>query len=105
MSRPSPASEEAARVMARAEEWIWDNPDAWEYMSRTARAEVAAGRSFSIRWLAYQVRKIDFVDSHGRPTVINNNLIAALARILADRYPEVSRFIEFRKATVDLLRY
>ena len=51
------------------------------------------------------MRKIDFVDSHGRPTVINNNLIAALARILADRYPEVSRFIEFRKATVDLLRY
>ena len=46
MSRPSPASEEAARVMARAEEWIWDNPDAWEYMSRTARAEAAAGRSF-----------------------------------------------------------
>lgn len=93
----------AARLIAQAEEWTLDNPDAWGHMVRLAEREAAADRKFSMRWLADEVRKVDFVDRFGRPAVVNNNILPALARILVKRRPELARFMTLRRASVDSL--
>lgn len=94
---------EAALLMARAEEWTRENPDAWAYMVRLAEREAAAERRFSMQWLIEQIRKVDFADVRGRKSGVNHNIAAALARILERERPGVSRWLTRRRASVDSL--
>lgn len=94
---------EAALLMARAEDWTRENPDAWAYMLGLAEQEAAACRKFSMQWLVERMRKVDFADVHGRKSGVNHNIAAALARILERERPGVSKWLTRRRASVDAL--
>lgn len=93
--------ETARKHLAEAEAWIRENKPAWEFMASKAEAEVAAKRHFSMSAIVHEARKVDFSDSNGQPTRINNNWTPAFARILEPEIPGMSDFCEFRKTALN----
>lgn len=93
--------ETAKRHLAEAETWIRENKPAWAFMASKAEAEVAAQRHFSMAAIVHEARKIDFSDSNGQPTRINNSLTPAFARILEPEIPGMSDYCEFRKTALN----
>lgn len=91
------------RFMREAEEWVSENEGAWSYMVKTARGYASQGRRFGMQELAEQVRRRDFTDSHGRTTKVNNNHVAALARLLMAEVPACRQLIERRTGAYDSL--
>ena len=89
--------------MREAEEWVSENEGAWSYMVRTARVYASQGRRFGMQELAEQVRRRDFTDSNGRTTKVNNNHVAALARLLMAEVPACRQLIERRTHAYDSL--
>ena len=89
------------RFAREAEEWIVENEGAWSYMIGTAAHYVSQGRKFGMQELAEQVRGRDFTDSHGRTTKVNNNHVAALARLLMAEVPACHQLIERRTSAYD----
>ena len=67
-------------------------------MLESAFKEINAERRFSARHLAEAVRAKDFTDVRGRNTVISNDVVPALARLIIEVYPEGKNFIILRKA-------
>ena len=90
------------RFAREAEEWIVENEGAWSYMIGTAAHYVSQGRKFGMQELAEQVRGRDFTDSHGRTTKVNNNHVAALARLLMAEVPACRQPIERRTSAYDV---
>lgn len=95
--------EKKSALMEReaAEAWLGENPDAWRLMLNFALSETAHERRFSLQHCAEKVRSVDLVDVHGQPTRINNNLCAALARIMVERHPETAPYVVRRKSRSD----
>lgn len=91
------------RFAREAEEWVSENEGAWSYMVRTARVYASQGRRFGMQELAEQVRRRDFTDSNGRTTKVNNNHVAALARLLMAEVPTCRQLIERRTGAYDSL--
>ena len=89
------------RFAREAEEWIVENEGAWSYMIGTAARYASQGRRFGMQELAEQVRGRDFTDSHGRTTKVNNNHVAALARLLMAEVPACRQLIERRTSAYD----
>lgn len=84
-----------------AEEWIAENEGAWSYMVKAARGYASQNRRFGMQELAEQVRRHCFADSHGRSTRVNNNHVAALARLLMAEVPACRQLIERRTSAYD----
>lgn len=93
--------ERAAERMRQARLWVDENPQAWRYMLAEAEGRARDGRRFGMQELAEWARRGDFTDRHGRPTRINNNLVAPLARIVVERCPECRPYIEMRTRAYD----
>ena len=89
------------RFAREAEEWIAENEAAWSYMVKAARGYASQNRRFGMQELAEQVRRRDFTDSHGRTTKVNNNHVAALARLLMAEVPACRQLIERRTSAYD----
>ncbi|WP_282709990.1 hypothetical protein [Lancefieldella sp. Marseille-Q7238] len=89
------------RFAREAEEWIAENEGAWSYMVKAARGYASQNRRFGMQELAEQVRRRDFTDSHGRTTKVNNNHVAALARLLMAEVPACRQLIERRTSAYD----
>ena len=89
------------RFAREAEEWIAENEGAWSYMVKAARGYASQSRRFGMQELAEQVRRRDFTDSHGRTTKVNNNHVAALARLLMAEVPACRQLIERRTSAYD----
>mgnify|MGYP000989860279 CR=1 FL=1 len=87
--------------MRQARAWVEENPQAWGYMLAEAEERARDGRRFGMQELAEWARRGDFTDRHGRPTRINNNLVAPLARIVVERCPECRPYIEMRTRAYD----
>lgn len=85
----------------RAEDWARDNGGAWAFMLETARKEIKAGRRFSARHLAEAVRAKDYSDVNGNRTVLSNDIVPALARLIIEAYPEGTRLLIRKKARCD----
>lgn len=101
-SRPREGTaKKAAALYARARIWIDENPDAWRYMEFIALREAEAGRRFSMKWVAEQTRRKDFMSAFGTPSRFSNTLTAAFARIFIAKHPEVHPFIEIRSSVLD----
>lgn len=89
------------RFAREATEWVSENEGAWSYMVRTVRVYASQGRRFGMQELTEQVRRRDFTDSHGRTTKVNNNHVAALARLLMAEVPACRQLIERRTHAYD----
>lgn len=89
------------RFAREAAEWVRENAGAWSYMVGTAARYASQGRRFGMQELAEQVRRRNFTDSHGRTTKVNNNHVAALARLLMAEVPECRQLIECRTSAYD----
>lgn len=83
-------------------DWTVGNRDAWEWIESEAVAAARRGERISVRRLAEDARGHDWATRDGRPSALNNRLVAALSRLLIEDYPEVARFIERRSAAVDV---
>lgn len=94
-------TERRERFAREATEWVSENEGAWSYMVRTARAYASQGRKFGMQELAEKVRRCEFTDSHGRTTKVNNNHVAALARLLMAEVPACRQLIERRTHAYD----
>lgn len=90
-----------ARFAREAAEWVRENAGAWSYMVDTATRYVSQGRRFGMQELAEQIRRHCFTDSHGRTTKVNNNHVAALARLLMAEVPACRQLIERRTSAYD----
>ena len=90
----------AKMVAAAAEDWAKANPDAYRYMCRSAEADVMADRRVSVSALVHDARRIDFVDSSGKTTRIDNSLTSALARMLVRDVPGLADHVELRRCAV-----
>ena len=86
------------RFAREAEDWIAENEGAWSYMVKAARGYASQNR---MQELAEQVRRHCFADSHGRTTKVNNNHVAALARLLMAEVPACRQLIERRTSAYD----
>lgn len=91
----------AAWAAYRAREWRRVNPDAYKHLERLCVAEARAQRRVSIARAVEEVRAVDHTSIEGKPVKINNNMRAALARLIVKDHPEVAPFIEFRRAACD----
>lgn len=80
---------------AGAREWIAANPEAWAYMTRTARFAASRGVRFGMKGLAEHVRW-NHILANGVPYKLNNNIVSALARILVEEHPFVAPYLEMR---------
>jgi hypothetical protein len=100
---PDMIADRRKRFAREAEEWVSENEGAWSYMVRTARVYASQGRRFGMQELAEQVRRRDFTDSNGRTTKVNNNHVAALARLLMAEVPACRQLIERRTHAYDSL--
>lgn len=89
------------RFAREAAEWARENAGAWSYMVKAARGYASQSRRFGMQELAEQVRGRDLADSHGRTTKVNNNHVAALARLLMAEVPACRQLIERRTNAYD----
>jgi hypothetical protein len=89
------------RFAREATEWVSENEGAWSYMVKTAQGYASQGRKFGMQELAEKVRRCEFTDSHGRTTKVNNNHVAALARLLMAEVPACLTLIERRTHAYD----
>lgn len=90
----------AKLAAAAAKEWAKSNSAAYSFMKRRAEADVSADRRVSVAALIHDARRIDFVDSSGKTTKIDNCLTSALARMLVRDVPGLSDHIELRRCAV-----
>lgn len=89
------------RFREEADQWVADNPAAWDYMVSQAVNSARAGRRFGIGSLVEHVRWHMFAE--GRTGFkCNNNHRAALARRLIREHPEVEPYITTRGSVLDL---
>lgn len=91
----------ARRTVHEAEQWAKENPDAYSDMVRRCRAEVAAGRRFSMAAILHQTRGVDFTGASGCPTRIDNSISPALSRIIAAEVPGMAELTERRRTAID----
>lgn len=99
------ADEEAAkgeRYREAAEQWIADNPKAWDYIVSQALASAAMHRRFGMKALCEHVRWHMEVENGDAEFKLNNNYTSAFTRILIEQHPEVAPYVKTRSAAVDL---
>lgn len=90
----------AKMVAAAAKQWAEENADAYAFMKRRAEADVMADRRVSVAALIHDARRIDFTDSAGRSTKVDNSLTSALARMLVRDVPGLAAHVELRRCPV-----
>lgn len=93
----------ARRVLARFGMWCYENPDALRHAEGYAVAKAAKGERISAQAIIEDVRRIDFTDTHGKPTRTNNDFAPILARWIVARHPETAEHIERRRCIFDHL--
>lgn len=97
--------ERAHRTINRARLWTDENPSAWQAMNELALKDARSGRRVSGSGLVEYTGKKEFTDIYGKPTVCNNNLAPALARLIAKEHPEVARHLETRTGVYEEVGY
>lgn len=95
------AEAERIRTLNAAKSWRRRNPRVWADWERQALAEAAAGRRFSVRYLAERTRKHDTVDDCGEPFEVNNSHCSIFARMLVSEHAELKPFVELRRSIWD----
>lgn len=88
-------------MIAQAVEWREKNPDAWSWAVGTALRHVELGMRFSMDHLMHQVRFEMATNGMSCGFKVNNNMVAALSRMMRDEHPETKDFLEVRKSKVD----
>lgn len=92
----------AERIRAEADEWVSDNPQAWEFMKASARESARNGIRFGIGALSevvrWQMRNVRGDESFK----LNNTHRAAFARRLIAEVPECKPYIETRSSVMDI---
>lgn len=91
----------ARRTVRDAELWARQNASAYDFMVRRCRDEVAAGRRFSMAAILHETRGIDFTDTSGCPTRIDNSICPALSRLIAADVPGMAELTERRRTAID----
>jgi hypothetical protein len=95
--------ENGRRKLAAFREWLRDNPRACEFAERFALDALDAGQHVSGRAIVEHIRRHEFTDEHGRPTRINNDFAAVIARRLVRDHPEYAGRLELRPCVFDVL--
>ena len=95
-------AEKGDRFMAKAKEWIEDNPRAWDYIVSQALLSAGMHRSFGMKALCEHVRWHIEVAEKQDGFKLNNNYTSAFTRILCEQHPEVEPYVKKRSAAVDL---
>lgn len=89
------------RFARDAMRWTNDNPDAWQKMRRIAQEFAAREQHFGIGLLCEEARHYMRVEKDDYGFRVNNNIRAALARLLIKTDPNVEPYIETRESCVD----
>lgn len=88
-------------MVAMADRWVRDNPDAWRTMVGTALGYAAEGRRFSMETLLQEARYSMRTDGFSQGFKVNNNTRSALARRLVREHPSCRKWVEMRGSKVD----
>lgn len=90
----------AKRMVDAANEWVAQNPDAWDYIIARAKTCVHDKKRFSIQIVSEEIR-----DSHlvcdWKDFKVNNSITAPLTRMLIERIPQLEDYVTIRKSKVD----
>lgn len=95
------SSDGARTRLLHAWAWIENDPTAWAFIKREALRKARNGQMFGMHGLCDKVRNGDFSDNGGMPTKVNNNIVAALARILISEHPEVRPYMTLRHSVCE----
>lgn len=90
-------------MVAMADKWVRDNPDAWREMGDMASGLASEGRRFSMETLVQEARYSMRTKGFSQGFKVNNNMRSALARRLVRERPECGKFVEMRGSKVDWL--
>lgn len=93
-------SAKGERFRDEADAWIKANPEAWDYMKRSAKASADMGRRFGVKSLCEHVRW--HMAAEGVTAFkLNNNHSAAFARRLIREVPECEPYVNTRSSAID----
>lgn len=87
--------------LPQARAWAEENDSAYEHMLKMAMGEASHKRKFGVQWLLESVRSKDFLGRGGKRSVANNNMAAALGRLLIEEHPVLKPYLRLRKSKVD----
>lgn len=102
--KPRYSAEQLERARRKViDAWAWRkiNPWAWNHISVTAIMRAGKGQRVGVQGLVEEVRKKDFVDVDGVPTVTNNSFEPVFARWLIAEHPALAPFVEVRASPLD----
>lgn len=95
---------ERARDTVR-DAWVWrkSNPRAWNHLVVTAIILADKEQRVGVRGLVEEVRRKDFADVYGIPTVTNNSFEPVFARWLIAEHPRLKGYVETRASALDVV--
>ena len=85
-----------------AVEWRDKNGVAWDLMTDMARQYVVQGRRFSMEKLLQFARYDMVTNGYSQGFKVNNNLKAALARMMLEENPSFEKYLDIRRSKVDV---
>ena len=91
----------AIRVLHEYVAWRESNPRAWAYGLGFAFDAKANNRIIGGPAIVAAIRRKDFTDNCGMPTMTNNNFAPIIARDLLREHPELNGAIELRQSRFD----
>ena len=84
-----------------ADKWIEANPEAWEFMKKSAQDSADSNRMFGVKSLCEHVRWHMYAEGHDG-FKLNNNYSAAFARRLIEEVPDCAQYLRTRSSVMDL---
>lgn len=97
------SKEDKELMLQEADQWVSDNPQAWEYMCSWAEKQARGGVPFTTTELSYAVKHSALVcDKHGRPRSFKNALRAPIARLLLRKMPYIKPYMLIRPSKTDV---
>lgn len=84
-------------IAAEARQWMQSHPQIMRMVEDFALALANAGRGFSMKLVIERARwEWHFRRAEGEEFLFNNNYTAVIARVLADRHPQIAKALRFR---------
>lgn len=100
-SRAAGGAGHAERAVRRFALWAAGNRDAFGFMARLAGELAARGERIGAQRLIEEARRRGFSGADGRPTRVNNDYSAPLARYVCQAVPGAARLVELRTRAYD----
>ena len=95
----------ARRTLLEFHAWRLENEDAWGFMEAFALDAAEQGKRIGGQELVEAARRLDFIDTSGKPTSINNSYAPIIVRWLIAKYPHLREHFELRHSIFDEFKF